>query len=213
MPSYYPVFLNLTDRSCVVIGGGQVAEGKVRQLLENDCRITLISPKATDALREWARQGKITWHRREYQAGDLKGAFLAIAATNRAQVNRAIARESEAERTLLNVVDHPPLCVFIAPSVVRQGQVTLAISTGGASPALARKLRETLEKSELLDYAALASLLSRAREEVKARGLQVPPERWQQHINMELVQMVREGQEADALKTLLTGLAGEEEAP
>ena len=213
MSSYYPVFLDLTERSCVVIGGGQVAEGKVRQLLENDCRITLISPEATDVLREWAQQGKITWHEREYQAGDLKDAFLAIAATNRAQVNRGIAREAEAERTLLNVVDDPPLCVFIAPSVVRRGQVTLAISTSGASPALARKLREALEKSELLDYADLAPLLSRAREEVKARGLQIPPERWQQHINMELVQMVREGREADALKTLLSGLAGEEEAP
>ena len=170
MTSYYPVFLDLKGRSCVVIGGGRIAEGKIKSLIEHDCSITVISPEATSAIRKWANQDKITWHERVYQEGDLKGAFVAIAATNITEVNRVIAQEAESERVLLNVVDYPPLCTFIAPSVVKRGQVTFAISTGGASPALARKLRETLEESDLLDYAELAPLLSKARSEVKTRG-------------------------------------------
>ena len=213
MTSYYPVFLEIKGRSCVVIGGGPVAEGKVRHLIECEGQVTLISPEATSNLQQWASQKKIAWRKRGYQPGDLKDAFLAIAATDQTEVNRTIAREAEAERTLLNVVDYPPLCVFIAPSVVKRGQVTLAISTGGASPALARKLRETLETSELLQYADLAPLLSKARKEVKNRELQVPPERWQSCINTDLVQLVQDGRETEALETLLKGLSSGEGSP
>ncbi|MCZ6865854.1 MAG: bifunctional precorrin-2 dehydrogenase/sirohydrochlorin ferrochelatase [Chloroflexi bacterium] len=213
MTSYYPVFLDLKGRSCVVIGGGLIAEGKIKSLIEHDCSITVISPEATSAIRKWANQDKITWHERVYQEGDLKGAFVAIAATNITEVNRVIAQEAESKKVLLNVVDYPPLCTFIAPSVVKRGQVTFAISTGGASPALARKLRETLEESDLLDYAELAPLLSKARSEVKTRGLQVPPDRWQQYITTDLIDMVRKGREVEALELLLSGLATAEEAP
>ena len=190
-----------------------MAEGKVRHLLECGGRITLISPKATQAIREWASQGKITWHKREYTPGDLKGAFLAIAATNQTNVNQAIADEAEAKAVLLNVVDHPALGGFIAPAVVRRGEVTLAISTGGASPALARKLREALEQSELLDYAELAPLLARARKKIKAAGFHVTPERWQQCIDKELVHLVRQGRESEAIDRLLHGLAQGEKVP
>ena len=207
MASYYPVFLDLSGRRCVIIGGGLIAEGKVRNLLDHTGSITLVSPTATPQLAEWAQQGKIVWRPRKYQPGDLVDAFLAIAATDDTEVNRTIAAEAEAQKVLLNVVDYTPLCVFIAPSVVKRGNVTVAISTGGASPALARKLRETLDGSEILDYAELAPLLSRARQEVKSQGLQVSPDRWQHHINIDLIRMVREGREDEALVKLLGGLS------
>ena len=211
MASYYPVFLDLTGRSCVVIGGGHVAETKVRQLLENDCQITVVSPQVTGSIQRWVNQNKITWYEREYQTGDLKTAFLAIAATNHVSINEGIAKEATKERVLLNVVDQAPLCGFIAPSVIRKGCVTIAISTGGASPALARKLRELLEDSSILDYADLAPLLSKARQEIKALGLQISPERWQKHITAELIPMIHEMAEADVLRILLSSLVDEDE--
>ncbi len=213
MASYYPVFLNLKGRACVVIGGGRVAEGKVRNLTKHDCSVTVVSPRVTPAIGRWASQGRIAWLQRPYREGDLKGAFLAIAATNDNEVNRVIAEEAEREKALLNVVDYPPLCAFIAPAIVERGPVTIAISTSGASPALARKLRETLEGSELVQYADLAGVLSKARREVKRRGLVVPPDRWQEHITMELVEMARDGREAEALELIVSRLAEGKEAP
>ena len=212
MPSYYPVFLNLKGRRCVVIGGGQIAEGKIRTLLKHDCCIQIISPDVTPAIGQWVKEAKITWRQRVYREGDLKDAFLAIAATGDTAVDEVIAREAESEKVLLNVVDYTPLCMFIAPSVVEKGAVTLAISTGGASPALARKLRETVEQSDILDYAELADLLSRTRKEVKKRGLKVPPDRWQQYITKDLVAMVREGRDDEAMEKVLRGLASGQES-
>lgn len=212
MTSYYPVFLNLKGKLCVVIGGGLVAERKIQGLLECGARVTLVSPQATEGLRERATRGEIVWIRRSHALGDLRGAFLAIAATDQALVNEAIAEEARQERVLLNVVDNPPLCTFIAPSVVKRGEVTVAISTGGASPALARKLREGLEQSPLWDYAELAPLLSRARKQVRAQGLEVSAERWQQCINGELVALVRAGKESQALAVLIGGLSAKDEA-
>ena len=207
MPSYYPVFLDLKGRKCVIIGGGQVAERKVPPLLECDAKVAFVSPQITPSIQRWVDEGKVSWERRDYAEGDLKGAFLAIAATDEPQINRAIAREAAEKNILLNVVDVTPLCTFIAPATVKRGDVVVAISTGGASPALARKLRETLENSDLLDYADLAEILSRARREVKERKIQVHPDRWQEYINGELMAMVKEGREQEALDYLLKGLS------
>ena len=209
-PTYYPVFLSLKGRRCVVVGGGPIAEGKVKNLLKQPCHVALISPQATEALQRWAEEGRLEWKRRDYRVGDLKGAFLAIGATGDIEVDRLMAKEAEEERTLLNVVDYVPLCVFIAPSIVERRPVTFAISTSGASPALARKLRETMENSEVLDYAEIAGLLSRARAEVKRRGLKIHPDRWQEVIERHLVEMVRTGREEEALALVLRELAGEE---
>ncbi len=209
-PSYYPVFLSLKDRLCVVVGGGPIAEGKVRNLLKHPCEVTLISPEATDALARWAAEGRIQWERRPYRVGDLKDAFLAIGATGVLEVDRLMAEEAERERVLLNVVDYVPLCMFIAPSIVEREPVTVAISTSGASPALARKLRESLEKNELLDYAEIAGLLSKARAEVKRRGLKVHPDRWQQVIDRSQIESVRGGREDEALADILRRLASSE---
>ena len=206
MTAYYPVYLNLTGKKCVVIGGGPIAEDKVAKLQDAKAEVILISPTVTPALQAWAQAGDFEWQQREYQHGDLDGAFLGIAATNNREVNQEIFQEAERLAILMNVVDDPDQCTFIAPAIVQRGQVTLAISTGGASPALARKLRETLTKDSALDWADLDSVLAAARKEVKARGLTIDSQRWQCCITDELLELAQSGQEELALSSLLARL-------
>ena len=206
MPVYYPVYLNLAGKRCVIIGGGTIAQGKLRALLDAGCKITLISPDATPGIKKAAQQGDIEWQERVYQPGDLAGAFIGVAATNVWHVNQEIFQEAERLGVLLNVVDDPDLCTFIAPSIVKRGPVTMAISTGGASPALARKLRETLAEHPALEWADLANVLSIARKEIKERRVVVDPERWQCSLNRELLELAQSGQEEVALKLLLSQL-------
>ena len=206
MLTYYPVFLNLNGKRCLVFGGGQVAEDKVSKLQGTGARISIISPEVTPALQARSQSGELEWHAREYQPGDLEGAFLGIAATNLPQVNRRISQEAERLGVMLNVVDDPAQCTFIAPSIVQRGPVTLAISTGGASPALARKLREALSNDPALEWADLAGVLSRARKQVKRKGQTVDPQRWQCCLTPELLNLVQSGREEEALATLLADL-------
>ena len=206
MPSFYPVYLNLAGKRCVVLGGGKTAVGKIPNLLDAGARLTVISPETTREIQEEAQQGHLEWLAREYQAGDLEGAFLAIAATNVRRVNQAIFREAERCGVVLNVVDDPSLCTFIAPAIVKRGPVTLAISTSGTSPALARKLRECLSNDRELEWADLAGVLSRARSEVKRGGAAVASDRWQCCITEDLLRLVQAGKEKEALEDLLVGL-------
>ncbi len=212
MPDYYPVFLNLAGKRCVIIGGGTIAQGKIGGLLQAGCQITVISPDATPGIRQAAQRGDITWLERTYQPGDLEGAFIGVAATNVWHVNREIYEEAESLGVLLNVVDDPDLCSFIAPSVVKREPVTLAISTGGASPALARKLRETLVHAEALEWADLADVLAQARRIIKEQRVVVDPERWQCCITRNLLDMVRDGRGQEALDLLLSQLLNSETA-
>ena len=206
MPDYYPVFLNLAGKRCVIIGGGTIAQGKIGGLLQAGCSITVISPEATPGIQQAAQRGDITWLERTYRPGDLEGAFIGVAATNVWHVNREIFEEAERLGVLLNVVDDPDLCSFIAPSVVKREPVTLAISTGGASPALARKLRETLAHAKALEWADLADVLARARRIVKEKRVVIDPERWQCCITRDLLNMVQEGHSDEALDILLSQL-------
>ena len=210
MTAYYPVYLNLQNRRCVIIGGGAVAEGKIARLRESGAVIRVVSPDATPGIRQMAADAVLRWEPRTYRPGDLEGAFIAIAATNDRAVNRAIHKEAEARGVMLNAVDDPPNCSFIAPSIVQRGPVTVAISTGGASPALARKLRESLQASGDLAWADLAGVMAAARARLRQQGLltAVDPELWQVCITPELLQMAQNGQEAEALETLLNGLTG-----
>ncbi len=210
MPDYYPVFLNLAGKRCVIIGGGTIAQGKIGGLLQAGCQITVISPDATPSIRQAAQRGDVTWLERTYKPGDLEGAFIGVAATNVWHVNREIYEEAERLGVLLNVVDDPDLCSFIAPSVVKREPVTLAISTGGASPALARKLRETLAHAEALEWADLADVLAQARRIVKEKRVVIDPERWQCCITRSLLEMVQEGRSAEALDLLLAQLQDSE---
>ncbi len=205
---YYPVYLDLRGKRCVVVGGGEIGERKVEGLLDSSAEVTLISPDITPRLHELVEAGRIVWHPRKYQQGDLEGAFLAIAATDHRDVNQAIAAEAEREKVVLNVVDDAPLCTFIAPSIVRRGEVTLAISTGGSSPALARKLKETIQGSDLLRYADLAGVLSRARTLVKQRRLAVDADLWQAGITDSLIDLVDSGKSEEALEALMSFLQG-----
>ena len=207
MAPYYPVFLDLKGRLCVVIGGGEVAQRKLEALLESAAQVTVISPEVTPDIRHKADLGQVTWLAREYLNGDLKGAFLAIAATDDNGVNRAVSDEATHQTVLLNVVDVPSLCVFIAPAIVRRGDVTIALSTNGTSPALARKLRESLEQSESLEYAHLSGILSEARKELKQRGITVDPDIWQDSITPDLVDLVKSGRSEEAFDQLMAKLA------
>ena len=206
MPAHYPVYLNLPGKKCLVFGGGPIAEDKIAKLQSTGAQVTIVSPTVTPNLQAWAHRGDFQWQPREYQAGDMEGAFLSIAATNDRQVNHEIFQEAERLGVLINVVDDPEQGTFIAPAVVRRGQVTLAISTGGASPALARKLREALTEDAVLEWADLARVLSLARKVVKKRGLTVDPQRWQCCITTELLQLAQSGHEDQALSSLLSRL-------
>ena len=171
MTSYYPVYLNLRGRRCVIVGGGTVAEGKISRLLDSGADICVVSPDATPGIRQFVADGNVRWEQRKYEKGDLDGAFIAIAATNVREVNRRIFEDAEERGVMLNAVDDPPNCSFIAPSIVQRGPVTVAISTGGVSPALARKLRESLQDSDDLAWADLSSVMAVARSHLREAGL------------------------------------------
>ena len=206
MPRYYPAFIDVRGRDCVVIGGGDLGEEKVVKLLECDAGVIVISAEVTDRVRELAEDGAVEWIRRDYEYGDLERAFIAIANTGDDATDRVISREAEERNVLLNVVDVTHLCTFIAPSVARRGEVTVATSTGGASPALARTFREKLEASRILEFADLAPLLSDARAELRRRNLRVSPDHWQTCITDELLYMAQSGREDEARENLLSGL-------
>jgi siroheme synthase-like protein len=161
---FYIACLRLKDRRCVVVGGGEIGLEKVEGLLACDGAVTLISPAAEPALEEYAREGSITWERRPYAgAADLEGAFLAIAATADTDVNIAVYEDAERRAMLVNVVDVPPLCNFILPAIVRTGPLAIAISTAGASPALAKRMKREIEAQFGEPYARLAVILNEAR--------------------------------------------------
>ena len=210
MTTFYPVFLNLTGRRCVIIGGGQVAEGKVSKLLDSGAKIIVISPDATQGIRDYADSGQIEYNLRKYQEGDLNGAFLVVAATNDRVVNQEIFEEAEKSGILLNAVDDMPRCSFIAPSIVEKGPITVAISTGGASPALARKLRAKLEVSPALDWADATNMLSHARQIIKDKQIALDPQRWQCCMTDELLTMIQAGHENEALDLLMDLLLGKD---
>src|SRR6185437_10275594 len=165
---FYVACLRLTGRRCVVIGGGEVGLEKVEGLLACDAQVTLVAPEAHPELERLAAEGSIEWLRRAYETGDLEGALIAIAATNHTDVNIHVFDDAEARAMLVNVVDVPPLCNFILPAIVRTGPLAVAISTAGASPALAKRMK--WEISELFGepYATLAILLNDARGWAKA---------------------------------------------
>jgi precorrin-2 dehydrogenase/sirohydrochlorin ferrochelatase len=161
---YYPIFLDLRTQRCLVIGGGEVAERKVATLLQAEGHVTVISPALTPQLQSWAQEQRITVHVRTYQPGDVRGFSLVFAATDNEAWHRQIAVEAQEAGVLLNVVDRPALCSFIVPAIVAQGDLTLAISTSGASPALAKKLRQDLAQQFGPEYAQALTLLARVRE-------------------------------------------------
>jgi precorrin-2 dehydrogenase / sirohydrochlorin ferrochelatase len=160
---FYIACLKLTGRRCVVVGGGEVGLEKVEGLLACDGAVTLIAPRANRDLQQLAAEGSIEWIQREYETGDLEATFIAIAATDDTDVNIRVYEDAERRAMLVNVVDVPPLCNFILPAIVRTGPLAIAISTAGASPALAKRMKREISEQFGEPYARLAVLLNEAR--------------------------------------------------
>jgi len=205
--AYYPIFLNLSGKRCVVVGGGRVALRKVEALLAHGARVEVISPVLMPELEHLAQGGHIGALRRRYQAGDLKGVFLAIAATDERQTNLQVMKEARDATVLVNVANDAESSDFIVPSSMRRGDVTVAVSTGGRSPALARKIRTKLERELGDEYASLAILVGKARAQARQQGIRVGGEGWQEALDLELMlDMLKKGQEAKARAILLSHL-------
>ncbi len=165
---FYIACLRLSGRRCIVIGGGDVGLEKVEGLLVCDADVTLVAPEAHPELVQLGLEGSIRWEQREYTDGDLDGALIAIAATDDTDLNIRVFQDAEARSMLVNVVDVPPLCNFILPAIVRTGPLAVAISTAGASPALAKRMKQEIAEQFGEPYAVLAILLNEARGWAKA---------------------------------------------
>ncbi|MCP2520116.1 bifunctional precorrin-2 dehydrogenase/sirohydrochlorin ferrochelatase [Candidatus Aminicenantes bacterium AC-708-M15] len=165
----YPIFLKLNKKKCVVIGGGKTATRKVKALLEAKAKVTVISPKLTKELEMLAENGSIKVIKREYKEGDLDKYFLVFATTNSEEINKKVIKEAKKRKILCNIVDDPSNCDFYVPSVYTQGDLKIAISTNGKSPALARKIREELANIYGKEVALFLNLLGSLRKKIKAK--------------------------------------------
>jgi precorrin-2 dehydrogenase len=175
MATLFPMFVKLDGRKCLVVGGGEIAQGKLETVLACGATVVLVAPKVTETIAGWIRHCGLTWHAREFKPSDLKDTFLAIAATAVPGVNEAVFRESQHRGVLCNAVDEPERCHFYYPAVVRRGPLQIAISTGGLSPALAHRLRVELEEQFGPEYACWLSKLGAKRQAVFRR--EVNPQR------------------------------------
>jgi precorrin-2 dehydrogenase/sirohydrochlorin ferrochelatase len=207
---YYPIFVELQDRRCLVIGGGREAQRKVKGILAAGGRVTVIAPKLTRDLQRQVAEGQIDLQQREYREGDLEGYEVVMVATDDGAVNAQVAAEGKRRRVWVNAADDPKNCDFILPAVIRRGRITIASSTGGASPALARRLREELEAYMTDDIPALADLLAEVRQELRSRSIAPSAEVWQAAIDEELRVLLAQRKHRQAKARLLKALgAGE----
>jgi precorrin-2 dehydrogenase/sirohydrochlorin ferrochelatase len=170
--SLFPMFVKLEGRSCLVVGAGTIAEGKIRSLLESGAIVCVISPRATPRVHEWAATCAIKWLRRRFERDDLDGKFLVIAATSSAKVNARVFEEARRRKVLCNSVDDPPHCDFFYAAVVRRGDLQIAISTNGKSPALAQRLRKRFERQFGPEYADKINELGAARARLFRAGME-----------------------------------------
>lgn len=171
MTSLFPMFLKLQGKRCLVVGAGNVGEGKIEGLLETGARVRVVAMQASPAVREWARAGKIELELRAFSVDDLLDVFLAVVATSSRTLNERVYREAQVRGVLCNVVDVPDLCDFFYPSVVRRGDLQIAVSTAGQSPSLAQKIRQQLEKQFGPGYAAWVAELGETRKLILASPL------------------------------------------
>lgn len=169
MSMYYPINLVLKNRKCVVIGAGSVAQRKVRRLLECGARVLVVSPSITPVLKALSEKKKISYKKRRVGLKDLKGAYLVIAATTDRMINSRVSSYCRNNNILINVVDYPEECTFIVPSIVRRGDLTISISTGGISPALARSIRVDLGRKFGKEYAEFLRIMKALRPRAQSR--------------------------------------------
>jgi siroheme synthase-like protein len=211
----YPIFLiGLENRHCIVIGGGHEAEHKVKGLLDCEATVTVIHPTLTEPLLAWAEDGRFIWLQRPYQRGDLRGAFLIIAERADPETNTQIWIEAEAEGALVNVMDDVDHCNFVAGSVIRQGHLTISISTSGAAPTLAVRLRQRMEQEFGEEYAIFLRWMKALRGPMSQQYPQFGErrERWYALVDSDVLGLIRDGRLAHA-RQQIARIAGIEPLP
>jgi siroheme synthase-like protein len=207
--AHYPLFVDLTGRRCVVVGGGGVAEGKVLGLLAAGAIVTVVSPALTPSLADAVRAGRIAHRARGYRDGDLDGAALAFAATGEPEVNAAVAAEGRRRGIWINAADDPGHCDFILPAVVRRGALAVAVSTGGASPAAARAVREELERLVGEQYATLVDVAADVRRGLRGEGARLGAHAWSDALrDVRFRRLISAGRRDEARQRLRACLEG-----
>ena len=207
--SYYPIYLNLHGRRCLVIGGGAVAERKIATLLEAGAIPTIVSPAITDTIARWAKDRAVELIARHYESSDLTDYEIAFVATDDGEVNAQVFSDGRRLGVWINASDDPAHCDFILPSVLRRGDLTVAVSSGGTSPALSRTIREELELYFTEEYELLVKLAAQARAELQARGVSVPFETWRRALSGDVRQLLMRGNVMRARAVLLRELGVE----
>lgn len=201
---YYPIYLDIEDRNVIIIGGGNVCARKAETMMKYGARVTVVSPEFTEEIEQWAREGCLALKRKEYDASDLDDAHIVIASTDIQAVNEQIAADCRARRIPVNVVDVTPLCEFIVPAIIESGSIQVAVSTGGKSPALARTLKEDLQRSIGPEYAEVNDVLGTLRDGAK-RVLPTDVDRkrfFDAIIAQGILPMLREGKRREAYETI-----------
>ena len=212
MPRYYGMYLDVKERLGIVFGGdAHEGERKVNYLLECGATVKLFSPddEISDGLRIKADAGEIEWINRKYQAGDLAGAWIVIVAdTSSMETNEAISKEATERNILLNVMDVTPLCTWIAPALIHRNDVTLAVSTAGSSPALARRLREEIssDSCQCMRWANVGPILTEARKTVRSQNIVCCPEKWQWFLTPEWLDKAEKSDSEKAKSELIEGV-------
>jgi siroheme synthase-like protein len=203
----YPVNLRVRDRRVVVVGAGRIAARKIEPLLDAGAAVEVVSPEAGAEVRAWAEAGRLVLRDRAFEATDLEGAWLALTATDDAEVNAAVHAAGEAGRVWVNSADDPVNCSFTLMSVFRRGDLVVSVGTGGRSPALAADLRRRLEEEIGPEYETLLDVLSEAREALRATGRSSEDANWQSAFDGGIVELVRRGRVDEARELLRTCLS------
>ena len=208
---YYPIYLDIRDKRCVVIGGGDVAERKVFSLLNAGAKVTVVSPAVTAVLKGISEAGRLEIKERPFSKRDLKGAFLAYAATDNEDINYKISEEARKMGVLLNIVDKPEMCDFILPSVVERGPLSIAISTGGASPAFAKRLRLEMEERYGEEYALFLEIMAAIRRKLLTKEVESVKKRkfFNKLASSSIPEMIKVGRWKDVDRTIIS-LLGED---
>ena len=214
MNTYYPVYIELREQPCVVMGGGKISEGKVDGLLAVRAKVTVISPDLTPHLYDLAEQKQIAYLPRTYQPGDLTGAFLVICATDQAEINHQVWQEASANHQLVNVVDDTPRCNFIAPSILRKGDLTIAISTSGKAPALAVRLKEHFQRELGPEYERFLELAGELREPLARHvpDFETRKSLWYELVDSEILGVLARG-DITAAREIISHIVGFEFEP
>lgn len=209
--NYYPIFLDIRAKRCVVIGGGEVAWRKARRLLDCGALVTVVSRQLGDGLQELKRDGLVHHIATDYHPAVLDGAFMAMGATDRDEINETVAHDAKQRGILVNIADYPERGNFILPSLVRQGDLVAAISTGGKSPALARRIKEDLSLQFGPEYSILLNILGDIRNEIIARsqGATENKKIFARLVSSPLLDQIRQKDYAGAARTIqdITGIA------